>query len=108
MLAAANISAEAGDTMLRLFLRDAPKRVAALRDAIDARDATALGKAAHGLRSSAGTIGAAELTQLLGSAESAAGAGDLETASRDARGAIHACEEACAYLEGLLMAESES
>ena len=51
--------------ILDLFLRDAPSKVAALRSALDARDADAVAYWAHALVSSSGNLGAARMQELL-------------------------------------------
>ena len=52
------------DELLEIFLTDAPRRLAALRDAIGARDATALGRVAHAFKSSCGSLGARQMQAL--------------------------------------------
>lgn len=47
--------------VLRLFLADTPKRIDAIAEASSRGDATALQRAAHGLKGAAGTIGAVAL-----------------------------------------------
>jgi CheY-like chemotaxis protein len=74
MLAAAGIQ-EAGDKMLHLFLEDSVHRMATLADAVTAGDVPAAQRAAHGLKSGAGTT----LAALLQSAENAAQNQDLAT-----------------------------
>lgn len=51
--------------ILDLFLREAPPKVAALRVALDARDADAVAYWAHALVSSSGNLGATRLQELL-------------------------------------------
>ena len=47
--------------LIDVFLEDAPQRVAAVRAALDGRDASAVYKAAHALKGSAGNFGAPEV-----------------------------------------------
>ena len=67
---------EAVDGMLEVFLEDAPARMEALHAAVTANDAQAIADAAHAFKSSAGTIHAHALFELLR---------DLEMAGREAR-----------------------
>ncbi|HJQ21366.1 MAG TPA: response regulator [Gemmatimonadaceae bacterium] len=103
MLADADLSA-AGDPMLKLFLRDVPKRIAELNAAIASRDGYALGRAAHALKSAAGNIRALRLAKLLGDAEQAANAGDVPVAAELAREAVNESERVCDFLDSALPA----
>jgi len=67
---------EAVDGMLEVFLEDAPVRMEALHAAVGSGDARAIAEAAHVFKSSAGTIHAGALFELLR---------DLETAGREER-----------------------
>ena len=51
--------------ILDLFLREAPPKVAALRAALDARDADAVAYWAHALMSSSGNLGATRMQELV-------------------------------------------
>jgi two-component system, sensor histidine kinase and response regulator len=79
MLADAGIE-HAGDRMLAVFLEDAAQRMDALRAATGARDAAAMGRAAHGLKSGAGNVRADALAELLALMEHHAIAGDMASA----------------------------
>jgi two-component system, sensor histidine kinase and response regulator len=61
--------------LVDLFLRDGPGRVAAIVTASDAGDLTALARAAHAMKSSAGALRATRLANLLGVVEAAAKSG---------------------------------
>ena len=71
MLAEAGI-ASAGDSMLRLFADDSITRMQSLREAVNASDARAAARAAHGMKSGAGNIRADGLAALLAEVEDAA------------------------------------
>ena len=81
--------------ILDLFLRDAPPKVAALRAALDARDADAVAYWAHALVSTSGNLGATRMQTLVRRIEQDALAGrweplpalvsELETAFTTAR-----------------------
>lgn len=71
---------EALPDILDKYRRDAPVRLAALVAAAVAADATALQRAAHAFKSSAGAIHAGTLAALLQETESAARAGDVPAA----------------------------
>lgn len=49
--------------LMRLFLNDAPKRLAEMRVALDARNATDMERAAHTLKGSSGVVGAMHLAR---------------------------------------------
>jgi CheY-like chemotaxis protein len=65
-----------GDILVT-FAQDAPAQLAALREALDARDAAVLRSGAHSLKGSSGAIGARRLSALCGRLESLARSGDL-------------------------------
>lgn len=64
--------------MLTLFAQEAPKGLAALTEALEARDLDATSRAAHSLKSSSANIRAKELADLLQQLEIAAREGDDE------------------------------
>jgi HPt (histidine-containing phosphotransfer) domain-containing protein len=64
--------------ILDLFLRDAPPKVAAMRAALDARDADAVAYWAHALVSSSGNLGATRMQALVRRIEQDALAGRWE------------------------------
>jgi HPt (histidine-containing phosphotransfer) domain-containing protein len=61
------------------FIADAPAQLESLRQAASSGDASAARRAAHTLKGNSRTFGAGDLATLCQDAESAAGAGDLET-----------------------------
>jgi PAS domain S-box-containing protein len=63
--------------VLTVFVGDAPIRMAVINDAIAARDMHRIERAAHAYKSSAGTIRAAELADLLQDLERTAKIGDM-------------------------------
>lgn len=77
----------------RTFLEHAPRRLQALRGALEGDDDGELARTLHSLRSAAAVIGARELASLSGALEAAAeagdrrsvvdGLGDLETGLRE-------------------------
>jgi HPt (histidine-containing phosphotransfer) domain-containing protein len=70
-----------GDKLLRgmieLFVKNAPVKMAEAREALDCGDAAALRAALHGLKSSAGQLGAVTVYQACISGEELASRGDL-------------------------------
>jgi two-component system, sensor histidine kinase and response regulator len=68
-------------SLLRLFLSDAPPIVVELRGALNRADAAALTAAAHSLKGSSGFFGARRLQELCGQIEKAGKAGNLESAA---------------------------
>ena len=71
---------EAVDAILDTFVQSASDRIAALAAALVAGGAAEIERAAHAFKSSAGTIGAKRLAELLQQVEAAAEAGDIELA----------------------------
>ena len=68
--------------VLKLFLADAAPRVAAISNAIGARDATALHHEAHTLKGAASNIGATELQAVCGELEAIGAGGSVDGATR--------------------------
>ena len=64
--------------MVDLFLQEAPPKVAALRAALNARDADAVAYWAHGLISGSNNLGATRMSDLVRQIEAAALAGRWE------------------------------
>jgi HPt (histidine-containing phosphotransfer) domain-containing protein len=62
------------------FLGNAPRRLAEMRAALDAGDARALGKTAHALAGSCGTVGATPIGRLAAALEDLVRAGTLARA----------------------------
>ena len=67
--------------LINLFLEDTPVRLRDLSSALEANDATALGQAAHALKSSSANLGATQLSGLFSQIEQAGYQGDLNTAA---------------------------
>ncbi len=67
--------------VLKVFLVDAPGRIAELRNALEQGDATATRRQAHALKGAAGSVGALSLQALAAQAERAAEAQDLPRAA---------------------------
>ena len=67
--------------MIDTYLGDAPKLIAAMRDAINARNAGDLRRAAHSLKSNSANFGATALTRLCKSLEDLAKTGTIEGAA---------------------------
>jgi len=63
--------------MIELFLKNAPVKAAEAREALDCGDAAALRSALHGLKSSAGQLGAFTVFQACTAGEELASRGDL-------------------------------
>lgn len=63
--------------MIELFVRNAPTRAAEAREALDCGDAAALRAALHGLKSSAGQLGALTVHHACIAGEELASRGDL-------------------------------
>jgi HPt (histidine-containing phosphotransfer) domain-containing protein len=70
-----------GDKLLRgmieLFVKNAPSKAAEAREALDCGDAAALRAALHGLKSSAGQLGAATVHHACNAGEELASRGEL-------------------------------
>lgn len=64
--------------MIELFLRNAPIKAADAREALDCGDSAALRAALHGLKSSAGQLGAHSVYQACIAGEEAASRGELQ------------------------------
>jgi len=71
----------ARQAMLRAFLTEAPRLLAAVSSGLEASDAPAIALAAHSLRGSAGYFGASELQEICRRIEAAADAHDLSLVS---------------------------
>jgi HPt (histidine-containing phosphotransfer) domain-containing protein len=64
--------------MIELFLKNAPLKVAEAREALDCGDAAALRAALHGLKSSAGQLGAVTVYHACVAGEELASRGELD------------------------------
>ncbi len=72
---------EVVDEMIEAFVADAPGRMKQLAEVVAQRDANAIERAAHTLKSAAATIGAHGLADLLKQTEAAGRAGEIERAA---------------------------
>jgi two-component system sensor histidine kinase/response regulator len=63
------------DELIGIYIEEAPRRIAAIQDAVRGGDAAGLAAAAHGLRSSSGNVGATRVVELCGSLEAIGRAG---------------------------------
>jgi HPt (histidine-containing phosphotransfer) domain-containing protein len=68
-------------SMIKVFLADAPLRIAKARDGATARDAGAVERAMHALKSSAGQMGAMHMVDLCAAGESLAARGQRDELS---------------------------
>jgi HPt (histidine-containing phosphotransfer) domain-containing protein len=96
-LRSAGVEEVTGD-LIRTFIADSVGRMAALTDAAENGDAHAIERAAHAYKSSAGTVRANELAQLLKEVEHAARAGETKNARAMMPRIVQAHEAARAYL----------
>lgn len=94
-----------GDKLLRgmidLFVKYAPAKVADARAAFDSGDAAALRAALHGLKSSAGQLGASTVQQACAAGEHHAGRGEVAACDEHLRVIERDLPLACAALNGL-------
>lgn len=64
--------------LVSLFLRDAPQRLSAIREAMAGNDATAAERSAHSLKGSSSNVGAMQLATLAAEVEKTANQGDFK------------------------------
>lgn len=93
------------DEVVEAYVADAPGRMDAIVDAVEAGDAEAIGRAAHAYKSSSAQVGATRLHELLKELEaSAVDAPSGSTRARDARALVEEIRaehaRALAYLRG--------
>jgi CheY-like chemotaxis protein/HPt (histidine-containing phosphotransfer) domain-containing protein len=89
---------DAVESMLELFLNDAPERIEALREAAAGGDAETIAKAAHAYKSAAATIGVTRLAATLSAIERSARENDVEGATGRVGEAEQQHQEALDYL----------
>jgi CheY-like chemotaxis protein/HPt (histidine-containing phosphotransfer) domain-containing protein len=87
--------------VIAIFLDDAPRRLAAIRDAVASGDIPGAGRSAHALKGAAGHLGAGELVRACERFEASARAG----AAFDAAAAIEAIAAALARVSAALAGE---
>ncbi|HEX9691934.1 MAG TPA: response regulator [Gemmatimonadales bacterium] len=93
---------ETGDSILGIFLEDAPKRLDALREAVGGGVSVDVVAAAHALRSGASTIRAEQLTELLSVLEAAGRSASLGGASELLQQIEQEFQGVVRYLEDIL------
>jgi HPt (histidine-containing phosphotransfer) domain-containing protein len=94
-----------GDKLLRgmieLFVKNAPNRAAEAREALDCGDAAGLRAALHGLKSSAGQLGAMTVHHACNSGEELASRGELNACVAHVERIESDLPLACSQLEGI-------
>lgn len=88
--------------MIDLFMQHAPERVEALREGLQLGEVEGVERAAHSLKSTAANLGAEALSAAAGSAERAAGEGNLDVVRElysTIEAEFHRAKEALAVLE---------
>jgi len=84
--------------MVELFLKNAPLKAAEAREALDCGDSAALRAALHGLKSSAGQLGAATVYEACVAGEELASRGELNQCTAHVRRIETDLPEACSQL----------
>jgi len=87
--------------MIELFIKNAPTRAADAREALDCGDAAALRAALHGLKSSAGQLGAATVHMACIAGEELASRGELGECAPHVRRIESDLPLACRELESI-------
>ncbi len=94
-----------GDKLLRgmieLFVKNAPTRAAEAREALDCGDAAALRAALHGLKSSAGQLGAMTVHHACNAGEELASRGELSACATHVERIESDLPLACSQLEAI-------
>lgn len=94
-----------GDKLLRgmieLFVKNAPAKAAEAREALDCGDSAALRSALHGLKSSAGQLGAVSVHQACIAGEELASRGELHACAPHVRRIEADLPRACLELEAI-------
>ena len=84
--------------LVDLFLRDMPPRLGALDEALQSKDAKALERAAHSMKSSCGNLGAMGLAELCRQIELFGRAGDVDSAQSLVQSSRDEYERVCTAL----------
>jgi len=84
--------------VIRLFVEDCPARVAAITDAIDARDVSRLRAEAHALKGSAGTLAACRVRDIAQTLETIAVSQDLTDVNTPLRALVEESDRVMAVL----------
>lgn len=87
--------------MIELFVRNAPLKAAEAREALDCGDAAALRAALHGLKSSAGQLGATSVHHACIAGEELASRGELSPCTVHVERIEADLPRACEWLEDL-------
>jgi HPt (histidine-containing phosphotransfer) domain-containing protein len=97
----AGFSPEFVADIVALFVQDAPRNLAALRDRLANDDTSGLKREAHTLKGIAGTLGAREVQELATSVERAAGTGALQDVAELLPELERAFDHACTALRAV-------
>ena len=87
--------------MVELFVKNAPVKAADAREALDCGDAAALRAALHGLKSSAGQLGATTVYRACVAGEELASRGELEACTEHVRRLEADLPAACLQLQAI-------
>ena len=87
--------------MIELFVKNAPAKAAEAREALDCGDSAALRSALHGLKSSAGQLGAATIHQACVAGEELASRGELDACASHVQRIETDLPRACQQLEAI-------
>ncbi len=87
--------------MIELFVKNAPAKAAEAREALDCGDSAALRAALHGLKSSAGQLGALTVHQACIAGEELASRGELDGCGENVRRIESDLPKACQQLEAV-------
>jgi two-component system, sensor histidine kinase LadS len=87
--------------MIELFVRNAPSKVAEAREALDCGDTAALRAALHGLKSSAGQLGAVTVHHACNAGEELASRGELSACAAQVERIENDLPLACRQLEAI-------
>jgi HPt (histidine-containing phosphotransfer) domain-containing protein len=90
--------------MIELFVKNAPMKAAEAREALDCGDSAALRAALHGLKSSAGQLGAASVHQACNAGEELASRGELAECAPHVKRIEVDLPLACRQLEAIRIA----
>jgi HPt (histidine-containing phosphotransfer) domain-containing protein len=92
--------------MIELFVKNAPAKAAEAREALDCGDSAALRAALHGLKSSAGQLGASTVYQACVAGEESASRGELDECTVHVQRIESDLPVACRQLDAIRNANS--
>lgn len=92
--------------MIELFIKNAPGKAAEAREALDCGDSGALRSALHGLKSSAGQLGAVTVHQACIAGEELASRGELDGCAEHVKRIESDLPKACEQLEAVRQAST--